>query len=97
MALGEVLTDVPRELPGDAYRIRASELNAEAHQEIQYAERRTELEKLAMAYLRLADQAERNAQNNVVYETPPQRARGAAATTAATATGGSNDDTEPRS
>jgi hypothetical protein len=72
MTHGEVLTDVPRELPGDAYRIRASELNAEAHQESN-TERRSELEKLAMAYLRLADQAERNAQNNVVYETPPRR------------------------
>ena len=72
MAPGEVLTDVPRELPGDTYRIRASELNAEAHQESD-AQRRAELEKLAMAYLRLADQAERNAQNNVVYETPPPR------------------------
>ena len=72
MAPGEVLTDVPRELPGDTYRIRASELNAEAHQESD-TQRRAELEKLAMAYLRLADQAERNAQNNVVYETPPPR------------------------
>jgi hypothetical protein len=72
MTAGEVLTDVPGELPGDAYRIRASELNAEAHQESN-TERRSELEKLAMAYLRLADQAERNAQNNVVYETPPAR------------------------
>ena len=60
-----------RELPGDAYRIRASELNAEARQETN-AERRKELKRLAMAYLRLADQAERNAQNNVVYETPPR-------------------------
>jgi hypothetical protein len=73
MTAGEVLADVPGELPGDAYRIRASELNAEAHQESN-TERRSELEKLAMAYLRLADQAERNAQNNVVYETPPPRA-----------------------
>jgi hypothetical protein len=70
MAPGEVLTDVPQELPGDTYRIRASELNAEAHQESD-TQRRAELEKLAMAYLRLADQAERNARNNVVYETPP--------------------------
>jgi hypothetical protein len=72
MTRGEVLTDVPTELPGDAYRIRAAELNAEAHQESN-TERRSELEKLAMAYLRLADQAERNAQNNVVYETTAPR------------------------
>lgn len=64
--------EVSRELPGDAYRIRASELNAEARQEPD-AERRKELKSLAMAYLRLADQAERNAQSNVVYETPPSR------------------------
>ena len=60
---------VSGEAPGDAYRIKASELNAEARQEPN-AERRAELENLAMAYLRLADQAERNARNNVVYETP---------------------------
>ena len=68
MTLGEVA----RELPGDAYRIKASELNAEARQESN-ADKRKELKNLAMAYLRLADQAERNAQNNVVYETPPPR------------------------
>ena len=63
------------EVPGDAYRIRASELNAEARQESN-TQRRVELETLAMAYLRLADQAERNAQNNVVYETPSPRPAG---------------------
>jgi curli biogenesis system outer membrane secretion channel CsgG len=66
------LAEVPKELPGDSYRIKASELNAEAGQEAD-AERRKELKRLAMAYLRLADQAERNARNNVVYETPPPR------------------------
>ncbi|MBX9847145.1 MAG: hypothetical protein K2Z80_35605 [Xanthobacteraceae bacterium] len=64
--------EVSRELPGDSYRIKASELNAEARLEAD-AQRRKELKSLAMAYLRLADQAERNAQNNVVYETPPPR------------------------
>jgi hypothetical protein len=63
---------VSGEAPGDAYRIKASELNAEARQE-QNAGRRAELETLAMAYLRLANQAERNARNNVVYETPSPR------------------------
>jgi hypothetical protein len=97
MTAGEVLTDVPGELPGDAYRIRASELNAEAHQESN-AERRSELEKLAMAYLRLADQAERNAQNNVVYETPPPRASaGQQQQQRQQSQARSDDDSEPRS
>ncbi|MBX9825981.1 MAG: hypothetical protein K2Y27_13425 [Xanthobacteraceae bacterium] len=68
MTVGEV----SKELPGDSYRVKASELNAEARQEPD-AQRRNELKSLAMAYLRLADQAERNAQNNVVYETPSPR------------------------
>jgi len=64
--------DSPRNVPGDSYRIKASDLKAEARQETNAA-RRVELETLAMAYLRLADQAERNSLNNVVYETPPRR------------------------
>jgi hypothetical protein len=95
MTAGEVLADVPGELPGDAYRIRASELNAEAHQESN-TERRSELEKLAMAYLRLADQAERNAQNNVVYETPPPRAS-VGQQQRQQQQASSDDDSEPRS
>jgi len=55
-------TQVAGEVRGDAYRIKASELNAEARHESNAA-RRMELENLAMAYLRLADQAERNARN----------------------------------
>jgi hypothetical protein len=62
----------PRNVPGDSYRIKASDLKAEARQESNAA-RRVELETLAMAYLRLADQAERNSLNNIVYETPPRR------------------------
>ena len=62
--------DSPRNLPGDSYRIKASDLKAEARQEPNAA-RRKELDTLAMAYLRLADQAERNSHNNIVYETPP--------------------------
>jgi hypothetical protein len=96
MTRGEVLTDVPRELPGDAYRIRASELNAEAHQESS-TERRSELEKLAMAYLRLADQAERNAQNNVVYETPPRPPAVPQQQQRQQQQARSDDDLEPRS
>ena len=64
--------DSPRSVPGDAYRIKASDLKAEARQEPNAA-RRKELDNLAMAYLRLADQAERNSHNNIVYETPAQR------------------------
>ena len=66
-------TEVFGEVPGDAYRIKASELNAEARQEPNAA-RRTELENLAMAYLRLADQAERNALNEMYGIPSPQRA-----------------------
>ena len=36
---------------------------------------RVEWERLAQNYLRLADQAERNRQTNIVYETPPQQQR----------------------
>jgi hypothetical protein len=68
MALG----DSPRNVPGDSYRIKASDLKAKARQEPNAA-RRMELDTLAMAYLRLADQAERNSHNNIVYETPPRR------------------------
>jgi hypothetical protein len=64
--------DSPRNVPGDSYRIKASDLKAEARQESNVV-RRVELETLAMAYLRLADQAERNSLNNIVYETPPRR------------------------
>jgi hypothetical protein len=66
-------TEVFGEVSGDAYRIKASELNAEARQEPNAA-RRTELENLAMAYLRLADQAERNALNEMCGMPSPQRA-----------------------
>jgi hypothetical protein len=64
--------DAPRNVPGDSYRIKASDLKAEARQEPS-ATRRKELDTLAMAYLRLAEQAERNSHNNIVYETPPRR------------------------
>jgi uncharacterized protein YfaP (DUF2135 family) len=35
-----------------------------------YSENRTEIMQLALSYLRLADMAEKNAGNDVVYETP---------------------------
>ena len=45
---------------GDDYRIKAAEMNAKARREIRLLAR-AELENLALAYLRLADQADRNA------------------------------------
>ena len=60
--------------PGDNYRIKAAEMNAGAKHETNSLIR-AEMENLALAYLRLADQADRNAGNDVVYETPPDRTR----------------------
>jgi hypothetical protein len=54
---------------GDQYRIRAAELYAAAKRERNPIIRR-ECENLALAYLRLADQAERNSTTDIVYETP---------------------------
>ena len=44
---------------GDDYRIKAADLNAKAKREI-HSRTRSDLEGLALAYLRLADQADRN-------------------------------------
>ena len=44
--------------PGDAYRLRAADMLAKAEQSERYRE---DFENLAMAYLRLAEQADRNA------------------------------------
>jgi hypothetical protein len=61
---------------GDQYRIRAAELNALARRE-RSPDIRKEYEHLALAYLRLADQAERNSATDIVYETPqPPPSRG---------------------
>jgi hypothetical protein len=54
---------------GDRYRVRAAELNAAARGE-RNPELRKEYENLALSYLRLADQAERNSATDIVYETP---------------------------
>lgn len=56
---------------GDHYRIKAAELNALAKAEKNPVIRK-ECEQLALAYLRLADQAERNSETDVVYEPPPK-------------------------
>ena len=53
--------------PGDEYRAKALEVLAKAESN---ALMRAEFENLAVAYLRLAEQAERNAQLDVTYEPP---------------------------
>jgi hypothetical protein len=55
--------------PGDDYRVKAAAMNVRAKQEKNLLIR-AEFENLALAYLRLADQAERNAKADLVYETP---------------------------
>jgi hypothetical protein len=47
-------------------------LAAEARREPDPA-RRTQLQSLERSYLRLAMQADKNAETNIVYETPPAR------------------------
>jgi hypothetical protein len=56
--------------PGECYRIRAAELDAKARGE-RDPELRAEFENLARGYRRLAQQADRNARTDIVYETPP--------------------------
>jgi hypothetical protein len=58
--------------PSEAYRIKAAHLEAEARREKSPATR-LELFDLATAYLRLAEQAERNSHLDIVYETPTNR------------------------
>ena len=55
--------------PGDLYRLKAADMNTRANRETNLLIR-AEFENLALAYLRLADQADRNARTDVVYETP---------------------------
>jgi hypothetical protein len=55
--------------PCVAYRIRAAELFALAN-DGHYAAFKLQFERLARAYLRLADQAERNSRLDLTYETP---------------------------
>jgi hypothetical protein len=57
---------------GDEYRIKAAEFRARAHAETNRA-MRAEFENLARAYLRLAEQAERNTKLDVTYEPPPPK------------------------
>ena len=55
----------------DDYRNKAAELRRQARAE-RNVSTRVELELLAIGYDRLADLAQRNAQNNIVYEYDPE-------------------------
>ena len=55
----------------EEYRVKAAQLAAEAKRTANPA-RRAQLESLERAYLRLAIQADKNAQTDIVYETPPR-------------------------
>jgi hypothetical protein len=57
---------------GDDYRGKAVEFRAKAQVESDF-QRKAELEHLARAYLRLAEQAERNSHLDISYETPPNK------------------------
>ena len=57
---------------GDNYRAKALELLVRADTEGDL-QMRAELENLAAAYLRLADQAERNSELYLTHEPPPRR------------------------
>lgn len=54
---------------GDDYRIKAADVNAKAGEETS-PHTRAELKKLVLAYLRLADQADRNADLAPLSEQP---------------------------
>jgi len=60
--------------PQNEYLLRAAELSARAQSETDPADK-LEFENLARAYLRLAKQAERNSQTDIVYETTPEKKR----------------------
>jgi hypothetical protein len=57
---------------GDNYRAKALELLAHAETERDQAAR-AELESLAAAYLRLAEQAERNSALTIEFDLPPEQ------------------------
>jgi hypothetical protein len=56
--------------PADAYRVKAGDMASLARAETDPIQK-AEYERLSLAYLRLAEQAQRNSQTDVVYETPP--------------------------
>jgi hypothetical protein len=55
--------------PADQYRVKAGDLAALARAEADPFQK-AEYERLSLAYLRLAEQAERNSATDLVYETP---------------------------
>ena len=55
---------------GQQYRALAADMNARARKEA-IPLIRAEYEQIAMAYVRLAEQADKNAHLDLVYETPP--------------------------
>ena len=63
--------------PRDQYLLRAAEFSAMAQAETDRADK-VEFENLARAYLRLAEQAERNSQADTIYETPLKKDRNTA-------------------
>ena len=56
---------------GDEYRIKAAELHAQA--QCHTTKLRVQFENLAKAYLRLAEQADRNDRAGLIYEPPPPK------------------------
>ena len=60
--------------PRHEYLLRAAELSAMAQVETHHADK-AEFENLARAYLRLAEQARRNSQMNIVCEASPKTDR----------------------
>ena len=67
--LSRKLERMPPMGPGDEYRVKALEFRAMARSENDLG-MRAEFENLARAYLRLAEQAERNSQLDLTYEIP---------------------------
>jgi hypothetical protein len=59
--------------PVDHYRVLAAQFMARAKVE-QNLKLRAEWQYLGVCYLRLAEQADRNSQTDVVYEPPPREA-----------------------
>ena len=53
----------------DQYRIKAAQLAEQAREEVR-AQIRMQLLSLAQSYLRLAEQADRNSQLSICYDTP---------------------------